>query len=118
VAWTTVDSLNPPKATNRLINETGKRYAGGACVLYRIVLTCLVVDSTDGYTLVSFEDSLTDAGGTVMVTVPFQAARDTVELRFRSGLNFATGLGIDVVSGTGTDGVVMITEMYAQTEQA
>ena len=118
MAWTAKDSLNPPKAADRLVNETGIRLSNGACVLYRVVLRCLVVDSVDGYTLLNIEDHTADATGVTVVTVPFQAAGDVVELRFRSGLPFATGLGMDITSGTGTDGVVMIDKFYAQKKQA
>ena len=118
MAWTAKNSLNPPKAADRLVNETGILLRTGACVLYRVVLTCVIVDSTDGYSLLNIEDSLTDGAGTIIITVPFQAAGDTVELRFRNGLAFATGLGLDLTAGTAGDGVVMITKFFAQTKQA
>lgn len=118
MAWTAVDSLNPPKATNRLINETGKRFSNGACVVYRAVFTCIAVDGTDGYSLLNMEDHTADGSGTILVTVPFQAAGETVEVRFRSGLNFATGLGIDLTAGSAGDGQVMITKLFAQKKQA
>ena len=124
MAWTAVDSLNPPKAANRLITDTGAGVAGGirlyngACVLYRIVLTCLVIDTADALTLVTIEDAAADTAGTIVVVVPFVAAGDTVELRFRNGFNFAAGLGLDLGGGTTGNGQVMITKMFAQTAQA
>jgi len=118
MAWTSVDSLNPPKAANRVVDETGIRLSDGPCVLYRAVFTCLKVDSTDGYSLLNIEDATSDGGGTILITLPFQAAGETVEVRFRNGLNFTNGLGIDLTAGSAGDGEVMITKFFAQTKQA
>lgn len=113
MAWTTKDSLNPPKKADYIVNRTGIRLSSGACVLYRIVLQALNVDSVDGYSLLNIENSLADGGGTTWITVPFQRAGETVELRFRSGLDFDVGMGLDLTSGTAGDGKVLVTELYA-----
>jgi len=112
MAWTTVDSLQPSKAANRLVNTTGIRLRNGACYVFRIVARCLKVDSTAKTAIFNLSDANAD-GGTDHYRLTFQRVGDVFELRWRNGWRCANGLGADITAGVGGDAVVMIDTLIA-----
>ena len=117
MAWTTKDSLQPPKAADRLVNTTGIRLRNGVCVVYRVVVRCLVVDSTDKTAIFNLSDSAADAG-TNQYTFTFNSVGETIELRWRKGWYCANGLGADIAAGASGDAVCMIDLLIASPKPA
>jgi len=113
MAWTIVDSLQPPKAANRLVNTTGIRLRNGPCVVYRIVVRCLGVD-VGGTAVFNLSDAAND-GSVNQYTLTFNKVGEVFELRWRNGWRCETGLGADITTGAA---VCMIDTLIASPKPA
>jgi len=113
MAWTNKDSLQPPKAADRLVNTTGIRLRNGACVVYRIVVRCLDV-GVGGTAVFNLSDAAND-GSVNQYTLTFNKKGEVFELRWRNGWKCGTGLGADISTG---GGVCMIDLLIASPKPA